>query len=72
MINIRKEIPDKINKTKEAFFMTTLFLNGYDTYSTQQTTPKWMREERCGYCEPSSSQTQTVKSLWNKLVKHFK
>lgn len=52
--------------------MTTLFLNGYNTYSTEQTTPKWMREERYGYCEPISQQTISAKSVWLKLVNLFK
>lgn len=51
--------------------MTTLFFNGYNTYSCEQTTPKWMREERYGYCEPTTQQTHTLKSVWNKLVTLF-
>lgn len=51
--------------------MTTLFINNYNTYSMEQRTPKWMREERYGYCEPTTQQTQTLKSIWNKLVSLF-
>lgn len=52
--------------------MTTLFLNGCNTYSSEQVTPQWMREERYGYCEPFIQPAQTLKSLWNKLLNLFR
>ncbi len=51
--------------------MTTLFINDYNTYSMEQTTPKWMREERYGYCEPTAQQAQTFKSFFTKLAHLF-
>ena len=49
--------------------MTTLFT--YSTYSLEQTTPKWMREERYDYCEQATHHTQTFKSFFTKLVNFF-
>ncbi len=46
--------------------MTTLFT--YSTYSLEQTTPKWMREERYDYCEQATHHTQTFKSFFTKLL----
>lgn len=51
--------------------MTTFFINDYTTYSMEQTTPKWMREERYGYCEPTVQQKQTFKSFFTKLASLF-
>ncbi len=51
--------------------MTTLYFNGYNNYSMEQNTPKWMREERYGYCEPTSLPHQTLKSFLQKLMNLF-
>ncbi|MBQ3163767.1 MAG: hypothetical protein IJC02_04390 [Lachnospiraceae bacterium] len=49
--------------------MTTLF--SYSTYSTEQTIPKWMREERYDYCEQMTHKTQTFKSFFSKMLNLF-
>ena len=67
MIYIRKQSNTK--SIKEAFFMTTLF--SYSTYSTEQTIPKWMREERYDYCEQMTHKTQTFKSFFSKMLNLF-
>lgn len=51
--------------------MTTLFMNNMNTYSTEQITPTWMREERYGYCEPTTQQTLTLRAFFAKLISLF-